>query len=85
VVLPDGLPTVVYVPCVEHVTDPSAVLAEYYLTTDGRRVLHVYSDLDRLQIAHGADQPWFLAPAQSLSKLWPEGVFDDVVLDAPAA
>jgi hypothetical protein len=80
--LPPDYPPVLYIPCLEHVTDAGTAQAEYRSTQDGRTALLVYSALDRLHHARGNDQPWFLLPTKDLQMLYDVRPFDVVYLDA---
>jgi len=76
-----SLPPVVYVPCVEQVSDPADVRIEYKIMQDGRKALLVYSALDRLHAGAGAAQPWFVALTANLQALYDVEPFDLLLLD----
>jgi hypothetical protein len=79
--LPKDYPPVVYLPCVDWVSDPADVRVEYRVTRDGRKALLVYSALDRLHAGVGEDQPWFVVPTANLQALWEREPFDLTLLD----
>ena len=79
--LPADYPPVLYVPCVDHVTDPDDLEVEYRTTADGREAILVYSALDRLHRCAGEHQPWFLMPTVKLDELYQVRPFDLVLLD----
>lgn len=78
---PDRLPPIVYVPCVEHVSDIEDVEFAYRRTNDGRMALLAYTALDRLHDRAGEDQPWVLMPAQAMQVLYAEQPWDLLLLD----
>lgn len=79
--LPPDYPPILYVPCVQAVTDPADLEIMYRTTRDGRTALLVYSALDRLHRLSGAHQPWFVVPTAELQKLYDIRPFDLVLLD----
>lgn len=79
--IPVDYPPILYIPCLEHVTDPDEIQVEYRTTRDGRTAILVYSALDRLHRARGADQPWFIFPTARLQDLHDVRAFDLVLLD----
>ncbi|WP_338890589.1 SAV_915 family protein [Rhodococcus sovatensis] len=79
--IPSDFPPVLYVPCYQHVSDPSDARVLLDNTRDGRSSLFVYSALDRLYTCMGRDQPWVVIPTSYLSSLRDVAPFDLVLLD----
>lgn len=79
--IPSDFPPVLYVPCHQHVSDPSDARVLLNSTRDGRSSLLVYSALDRLHTCMGRDQPWIVIPTSYLSSLKDVAPFDLVLLD----
>lgn len=79
--IPPDFPPVLYVPCCEHVSDPSDARVLLNNTRDGRSSLLVYSALDRLHTCMGTHQPWIVIPTSHLSALQNVARFELVLLD----
>lgn len=79
--IPRDFPPVVYLPCAESVTDPSAARVDMRQTRDGRTALLAYSALDRLHACCGTGQAWILMPTASLQQLQAAQPFQLLLLD----
>lgn len=79
--IPSEFPPVLYVPCHEHVSDPSDARVLLNNTRDGRSSLLAYSALDRLHTCMGRSQLWIVIPTSYLSALHDVAPFDLVLLD----
>ncbi|PRX44546.1 hypothetical protein B0I33_11155 [Prauserella shujinwangii] len=79
--LPREFPPVVYLPCVETVTDPEQARIAMRTTRDGRVALLAYSALDRLHDCCGRNQPWIVLPTAALDALQQAQPFQLVLLD----
>jgi hypothetical protein len=55
--------------------------AQYRITNDNRKVLLVYSALDRLVDGMGEHQPWVACSTKSLEELWEVDHFDLTLID----
>lgn len=79
--LPADFPPVVYLPCMETVSDVSQARITMRETRDGRVALLAYSALDRLHSCCGANQPWVVMPTVGLDKLQRAQPFALLLLD----
>lgn len=79
--LPADFPPMVYLPCVEHVTDPVLARVQMRETRDGRVALLAYSALDRLHDCCGRDQAWVVVPTPALADVHAADPFDLLFLD----
>jgi len=75
------LPPIVYIPVSMALDSSAQPSAEYRITNDHRKVLLVYSALDRLVDGMGEYQPWVACSAKSLEQLWDTDKFDMTLLD----
>jgi hypothetical protein len=74
-------PPVVYLPCIETVTDAAQARIAMRMTGDGRVALLAYSALDRLYACCGPDQPWIVMPTPGLNALQQAQPFQLLMLD----
>lgn len=74
------LPPIVYIPVVVG-SSADAPSAQYRVTQDNRKVLFVYTALDRLVDCMGDFQPWAACSVQSLEELWEADKFDLTLVD----
>ncbi|WP_145745124.1 SAV_915 family protein [Saccharopolyspora dendranthemae] len=79
--IPPDFPPVVYLPCVEQVSDASQARIAMRETRDGRVALLAYSALDRLQHCCGTNQPWLVMPTVGLDELQRVRPFSLLLLD----
>ena len=80
--MPSESPTVVYIPCAEHVATPEEAEPVAVSNEAGQVVLLVYSTMDRLYARWGAGHPWLALPASAVRALQESQGIDQVVLDA---
>ena len=79
--IPKDFPPVVYLPCSEHVANPSEATVEMRRARDGRMCLMAYSALDRLKRCCGETQPWMVLPTAYLDQLQQAQPFELLLLD----
>lgn len=79
--IPREFPPIVYLPCMEAVTDASQARVTMRTTRDGRVALLAYSALDRLHDCCGRNQPWIVMPTTGLDGLQKAQPFDLLLLD----
>lgn len=79
--IPQDFPPVLYLPCVEPVSDASRARIAMRTTRDARVALLAYSALDRLHNCCGRSQPWVLMPTTSLDGLQQAQPFQLLLLD----
>ncbi|MGC5163004.1 SAV_915 family protein [Rhodococcus sp. 105337] len=75
------VPPIVYLPCIERVTDPADAVIELRRTKDGRTALLAYSAFDRFQRCCGDLKPWVALPSAALEALHRTDPFDLLLLD----
>jgi hypothetical protein len=79
--IPNDFPPVVYLPCVEKVSDATQAQVALRRTKDGRIALLAYSALDRLHGCCGEEQPWIVLPTAALDELQKRQPFQLLLLD----
>jgi hypothetical protein len=78
---PADLPDPIYLPCAESVASPAQARPLMRRTEDGRLLMIVYSDTDKLYAGWGEDQPWLAIRTKHLSSLQEALKFDLIGLD----
>ncbi|QFU91981.1 SAV_915 family protein [Amycolatopsis sp. YIM 10] len=78
---PPDLPPVVYLPCVDHVTDPADAVIELRRMADERLAIMAYSALDRLRSCCGEQKPWVVMPTAVLARYRQVQEFHLILLD----
>lgn len=76
-------PSMVYLPCAEHVADRIDARVDMRATQDGRTALLTYSSLERLHECCGEDQAWIIAATSDLDGLQAVHPFQLLMLDVP--
>ena len=78
---PSVLPSLLYVPCAEHVALPADARPLMRKTDDGRLMMIVYSSLDLLYAGWGDNHPWLALLTENLDSLQESQGFDLIALD----